>query len=92
MTANSIYTRDGQLIAGLQKLRFFPLALEGGEGAYVIDEQGRRLLDLSAAWGAASLGYGHPAIVEAMSAAVRNPAGHLFNWTSQPASGVYSGL
>lgn len=75
MTANALYARDVQLIAGLQKLRFFPLALEGGEGAYLVDEQGRRLLDLSAAWGAASLGYGHPTIVEAVSAAVRNPAG-----------------
>ncbi|MCA3561908.1 MAG: aspartate aminotransferase family protein [Aestuariivirga sp.] len=74
-TGNSIYARDGQLIAGLQKLRFFPLAIEGGDGAYVIDEQGRRLLDLSAAWGAASLGYGHPAIVEAVTQAVKNPAG-----------------
>lgn len=72
---NALYARDTQAIAGLQKLRFFPLALEGGEGAYVIDDTGRRLLDLSAAWGAASLGYGHPAIVEAVTAAVRNPAG-----------------
>lgn len=74
-TANSIYARDSQLVAGLQKLRFFPLALTGGHGAYVVDEMGRDLLDLSAAWGAVSLGYGHPAIVEAVCAAVRNPAG-----------------
>lgn len=73
--ANSLYARDAQFIAGLQKLRFFPLALQGGEGAYVIDDTGRRLLDLSAAWGAASLGYGHPAIVMAVTAAVRNQAG-----------------
>ena len=73
--SNSIYARDNQTVAGLQKLRFFPLALTGGHGAYVVDEAGRDLLDLSAAWGAASLGYGHPAIVEAVSAAVRNPAG-----------------
>ena len=74
-SANSIYARDSQLVAGLQKLRFFPLALTGGHGAYVVDEAGRDLLDLSAAWGAASLGYGHPAIADAVCAAVRNPAG-----------------
>ncbi len=73
--ANSIYARDGHFIAGLQKLRFFPLALEGGNGAHVVDETGRQLLDLSAAWGAASLGYGHPALAEAVCRAVRNPAG-----------------
>jgi 4-aminobutyrate aminotransferase len=75
VAANSIYARDSQLVAGLQKLRFFPLALTGGHGVYVVDETGRDLLDLSAAWGAASLGYGHPAIAEAVCAAVRNPAG-----------------
>jgi 4-aminobutyrate aminotransferase len=71
----SIYARDNRLIAALQKLRFFPLALKGGTGVYVITEDGRKLLDMSAAWGSASLGYGHPAIVGAVSAAVRNPAG-----------------
>lgn len=73
--ANSMYARDSQCVAGLQKLRFFPLALEGGHGANVVDETGRSLLDLSAAWGAASLGYGHPAVADAVCAAVRNPAG-----------------
>lgn len=72
---NSLYARDANVIAGLQKLRFFPLALDGGRGAHVIDEEGRSLLDLSAAWGAASLGYGHPAITEAVCRAAANPAG-----------------
>lgn len=71
----TLYERDATSISGLQKLRFFPLALTGGEGVHVIDETGHRLLDLSAAWGAASLGYGHPALVAAVTAAVRNPAG-----------------
>lgn len=75
MAANSIYASDGRYVAGLQKLRFFPLALTGAHGAWVVDEAGRDLLDLSAAWGAASLGYGHPAVSDAVCAAVRNPAG-----------------
>lgn len=75
MTANSLYARDAAVMAGLQKLRFFPLALVGGRGSYVIDESGRSLLDLSAAWGSASVGYGHPAVVEAVTRAVTNPAG-----------------
>lgn len=76
MTApNSISARDGRLIAGLQKLRFFPLALTGGSGVHVVDETGRKLLDMSAAWGAASLGYGHPAVADAVCRAARNPAG-----------------
>lgn len=70
-----LYDRDRAVISGLEKLRFFPLALTGGKGTYLIEEGGRRLLDLSAGWGAASLGYGHPALREAVSRAVDNQAG-----------------
>lgn len=75
MTANDLYARDSAAIGNLQKLRFFPSALTGGAGACVTDQSGRSLLDLSAAWGAASLGYGHPALVEAVTRAVSSPAG-----------------
>lgn len=71
----TLWQRDQATISTLQKLRFFPLALIGGDGAYVIDENARRLLDMSAAWGAASLGYGHPAIRNAVHAALTSPAG-----------------
>jgi 4-aminobutyrate aminotransferase len=75
MSANDLYQRDAAAIGSLQKLRFFPCALIGGKGVRVTDQSGRSLLDLSAAWGAASLGYGHPALMEAVSRALANPAG-----------------
>lgn len=54
--ANSLYQRDAAEIAGIEKLRFFPLAVAGGRGSYLIDDSGRELLDLSATWGEASPG------------------------------------
>lgn len=70
-----LYTRDGHALSSLQKLRFFPLSITGGHGSYVIDEAGRELLDLSASWGAASLGHSHPALIEAVTSALSNQAG-----------------
>lgn len=75
MTVQDLYSRDRAAVAAIQNLRFFPLAVTGGDGCYLIDEGGRRLLDFSASWGAASLGHGHPALVEAVARAVANPAG-----------------
>lgn len=71
----NLYSRDAHAIGDAQKLRFFPLSVSGGKGAQLVEEDGRELVDLSGAWGAASLGYGHPAIVEAVSRAAANPAG-----------------
>ena len=65
-----LMTRDGRTIADIERLRFFPATAVGGSGSYVVEEGGRRVLDFSGSWGAASLGYGHPAVVEAVSAAV----------------------
>ena len=69
---DDLLTRDGRTIADIERIRFFPATTVGGEGSYVIEEGGRRVLDFSASWGAACLGYGHPALAEAVSEAVRN--------------------
>jgi 4-aminobutyrate aminotransferase len=73
--AQQLYARDLASVAGIEKLRFFPLALESGEGSWLVEAGGRRLLDLSATWTAAGLGHGHPKVAEAIAGAARRPAG-----------------
>ena len=82
----SLYERDHRALSRLQKLRFFPLAVTGGDGCYLIDEDGRRLLDLSASWGAVSLGHTHPAIRSAVDEAIAGQAGaSILSGTNEPA-------
>jgi 4-aminobutyrate aminotransferase len=73
--AASIYERDAQVIANIGKLRFSPLSLVGGRGSRLIEEGGRELLDLSGSWGAAMLGYNHPALKHAVEKACASMAG-----------------
>ncbi|MET0475122.1 MAG: aspartate aminotransferase family protein [Mycobacterium sp.] len=72
---STLYARDEAAIAGIEKLRFFPLEVVSGQGSTLIDPDGRELLDLSATWTASGLGHGHPAIVDAVSRAVRTAPG-----------------
>jgi len=72
---DSLISRDAKIIAGIEKLRFFPHTVVSGNGRHLVSEDGRRLLDLSASWGAASLGYGHPALQKAVSDALASQAG-----------------
>ncbi len=83
---DTLQNRDAKTIAGIQKLRFSPHSAIAGEGCYLIEEDGRRLLDLSASWGAASLGYAHPAVVNAVTGAIRRQAGaSILSAVNQPA-------
>ena len=67
--------RDARVIADIARLRFSPVSLVGGRGNRLIEEGGRELLDFGASFGPAILGHGHPAMVEAVTAAVSNMGG-----------------
>lgn len=55
-----------------------PVALVSGRGSTVIDEDGKDYIDLLAGIAVSSLGYAHPAIVEAVSTQVAT-LGHVSN-------------
>jgi glutamate-1-semialdehyde 2,1-aminomutase len=49
-----------------------PLFIARAEGPYLYDIDGNRYLDFIGSWGPMILGHGHPAVVEAATAAVQN--------------------
>ena len=71
----TLLERDARVIANIGRLRFSPLCVTGGKGNRLIEEGGRSLLDLSASFGPAILGYGHPLITEAVTGACATMAG-----------------
>ena len=83
---NNLIDRDSNYIAGIEKIRFFPIAPIGGEGCFIIEENGRRLLDFAGSWGAAGLGYSHPAISEAINKSSKSMASaSLLSYATEPA-------
>ena len=85
--------RDTAAIAEIQKLRFNPLAARGGKGSYLTSADGRRILDLSASATAASLGYAHPAVTEAVTKALTDMGGaSLLMYPNEPAAALAEAL
>ncbi|MCJ8149196.1 aspartate aminotransferase family protein [Shinella sedimenti] len=72
---SGLYARERQSVSCMAHLRFFPQAVVGGSGAYLTADDGRRLLDFAASWGAASLGHSHPAVRAAVDRALSDQAG-----------------
>lgn len=73
--SSSLRARDARVIANIGRLRFSPLAVVGGIGNRLIEEGGRRVLDLSASCGPAILGYSHAGLATAVADACRSMAG-----------------
>ena len=59
-------------------------AMARGEGCELIDEQGRRYLDFTSAYGTSPLGYGHPELVRALCAQAEQLAACPGNLYSAP--------
>ncbi|MEZ3161114.1 aminotransferase class III-fold pyridoxal phosphate-dependent enzyme [Microbacterium sp. BWT-B31] len=74
-TREQLTDRDHAVIAGVEKLRFFPLAACAGRGEILVEPGGRELLDLSASWTAAAFGHGNSDIAGAITRAVAEAPG-----------------
>jgi glutamate-1-semialdehyde 2,1-aminomutase len=48
-----------------------PRFIARGEGAYIVDAEGKRYIDYIGSWGPMILGHGHPAVLEAVLSAAR---------------------
>jgi 4-aminobutyrate aminotransferase len=66
VTVEQMVELDAGLIADAIKLRFYPLAVESGQGCYLRDVQGREYLDFTAGWAVANTGYNHPGVKQAV--------------------------
>ena len=62
--SNALISREKQ--AGALNYEPLPVVLSRGEGAWITDVEGRRLLDLMSAYSAVSFGHAHPRIVGAL--------------------------
>ncbi|WDH78489.1 aminotransferase class III-fold pyridoxal phosphate-dependent enzyme [Microbacterium esteraromaticum] len=73
--AARLAARDESVIAGVQRLRFFPLVAETGRGSVLVEPGGRELIDLSASWTASGFGHGEASIAAAIAHAAIAPPG-----------------
>jgi len=74
MTNASLFERavavtPGGVNSGTRGLKE-PIVWEAGEGAYLVDAEGKRYLDYHAAFGPIILGHNHPAVNEAVAQAI----------------------
>ncbi len=77
---NNVFHRDARVEP--------PIAV-GGDGAYVIDRDGRRYLDASGGAAVSCLGHSHPAVIRAMKAQADKLAyAHTSFFSSEPAEAL----
>jgi len=77
-----LLARDRAVIAGVEKLRFFPLAAVSGSGHTLVEPDGRELIDLSASWTASGFGHGNMRIAAVIAdAAASSPGSSILSAT-----------
>src|SRR4051794_8364163 len=86
VTSQAIIERDAQYVADAIKIRYFPMALERGEGSRLYDADGRGYLDFGAGWALAGLGYSNERVRNAIKQQIdRTTFGGLLSGANIPA-------
>lgn len=87
VTSRSVLERDARNVSEALKIRYFPFALDHGEGARLVDLDGRRYLDFGAGWALAGLGYSNQRVREAIKRQVdRSTFGGLISGANEAAA------
>lgn len=78
--------RDARYVADALKIRYTPFVAAGGEGAWLIDEAGKRYIDFAAGWAAASLGYSNQHVKDSIVAQLdKTTMAGILSGINQPA-------
>jgi 4-aminobutyrate aminotransferase len=75
--SGEIIDREGGVLPGAMAIKYFPMAVERGQGSLVWDADGNRYIDFLTSAAVYNVGHCHPAVVEA----VRDQVGRLQNYT-----------
>ncbi len=87
ITAQDLIQRDARAIGDAIKIRYFPFALERGEGARLYDVDGRSCLDFGAGWALAGLGYSNQRVRDAIKKQIdKTTFGGLLSGVNGPAT------
>ena len=68
--ADELLQREDRALADVLKIRFYPFSAASASGVRMTDADGRSYLDMTGSGGVAQTGYGHPAVRDAIVAAL----------------------
>jgi 4-aminobutyrate aminotransferase len=86
MSHDDLIGRDARYVADAIKLRYTPFVAASGDGAYLVDDTGKRFIDFGAGWAAAGLGYSNERVKHAVAAQMEKATmAGLLSSINQPA-------
>ncbi|MCA9878957.1 MAG: aspartate aminotransferase family protein [Thermomicrobiales bacterium] len=86
VTASDLVARDAAVIADALRMRYTPLDIASGDGAWLTDAAGNRYLDFGAGWALAGLGYSDRRVQDAVTQQMaRSTYAGLISSINQPA-------